>query len=183
MGPSISTRNAPADQGPEDKFITFSVDGSEFAVDILVVREIRRWMDTTTLPNVPHFVRGVINLRGTVVPILDVKGRFGADRTLVTSTHVVIVVAIGERLVGLLVDAVSDIVATSRDGILPVPALDILMGTAFIDGIITYENRMIARVDLPRLFDPHAVEAAWAAANSGEDSPPGAPASGAPTGA
>ena len=93
----------------------FRVGAESYGVDIRLVREIRAWSPTTNLPNTPDYVRGVINIRGSIVPILDVRARFGQGQTDASKAHVVIVVAIGARSVGLLVDAVSDIVAVNEN--------------------------------------------------------------------
>ena len=83
--------------------------GQEFAADIMAIREIRGWTDTTALPHVPDYVRGVINLRGMVLPVIDLKARLGLGLTEATPKHVIIVVNADDRTIGLLVDAVSDI--------------------------------------------------------------------------
>ncbi len=92
------------------QFITFTLDAQEYGVDIMRVREIKGWTETTALPQAPSYVRGVINLRGIIVPILDLRARFGMGTTIPTRMHVVIIVITDTRTTGLLVDAVSDII-------------------------------------------------------------------------
>jgi purine-binding chemotaxis protein CheW len=101
--------------------VSFKVGDESYGIDIQLVREIRAWSATTQLPNTPQFVRGVINLRGIIVPILDLRARFGQGTTEPGTAHVVIVVAIGSRLAGILVDSVSDIVTLPKGDIKPVP--------------------------------------------------------------
>lgn len=97
-----------------DQFITFTIGEEEYGVDIMDVREIKGWTQATRLPNSPNYVRGVVNLRGIMVPVLDLRARFGMGRTEVTKTHVVVIVTVEKRVLGLLVDAVSDILSMSR---------------------------------------------------------------------
>ena len=89
------------------QFVTFTIGEEEYGVDIMMVREIKGWSPTTTLPNSPPYVRGVINLRGIIVPIFDLRMRFGMGLNEPGATHVVIIVKIGARTVGLLADGVS----------------------------------------------------------------------------
>ncbi|MET0183546.1 MAG: chemotaxis protein CheW, partial [Caulobacterales bacterium] len=110
-------------QNAHDEFelISFRIDSQEFCVDIMDVREIRGWTAATPLPRSPDFIRGVINLRGAVLPIVDLSARLGLGATEPSERSVIIVVRIGARLVGLLVDAVSDILQTSRSAVQPAP--------------------------------------------------------------
>ena len=107
-----------------EQFITFTLDAQEYGVDIMRVREIKGWTETTALPQAPSYVRGVINLRGIIVPILDLRARFGMGATEPTRMHVVIIVITGTRTTGLLVDAVSDIISVEPETIRPVPQMD-----------------------------------------------------------
>jgi purine-binding chemotaxis protein CheW len=95
------------------QYITFIANGQEFAANIMAIREIRGWTDTTALPHVPDFVRGVINLRGNVLPVVDLKARLGLGMTDATPKHVIIVIAHGNKTTGILVEAVSDIITVS----------------------------------------------------------------------
>src|SRR4051794_27772643 len=103
------------------ELISFRVGSQEFCVDIMDVREIRGWTLATPLPHSPDFVRGVINLRGAVLPIVDLSARLGLGITETTARSVIIVTRMGERTVGLLVDAVSDILTATQDVIQPTP--------------------------------------------------------------
>ena len=129
------------------QLIAFSIGEQTYGVEITTVREIRAWNGATPLPNTRDYVRGVINLRGTIVPIFDLRARFGAGQTSATKTHVVVVMSVGEKWVGILVDAVSDILTVARDDIHPVPegnALD----SELLNGIVTHESRMVGLIDL-----------------------------------
>src|SRR5690606_14036549 len=103
------------------QLIAFPIGEQTYGVEITTVREIRAWDGATPLPNTREFVRGVINLRGTIVPIFDLRARFGDGQTSPTKNHVVVVMSVGDKRVGILVDAVCDILTISRDGIHNVP--------------------------------------------------------------
>jgi len=134
------------------QFITFTLGAEEYGIDIMVVREIKGWTDTTMIPNAPAHVRGVINLRGIIVPIFDLRARFGVGLTVPTAMHVVIIVAAGTRTVGLLVDTVSDIISVNPKAIRPVPEMGLPTEDQFLDGLVAIENRMVTLVSLAGLF-------------------------------
>lgn len=137
-----------AGRGDGLQLIAFSIGSETYGVEITTVREIRAWNGATPLPNTREYVRGVINLRGTIVPIFDLRARFGNGLTAATKTHVVVVLSMGEKWVGLLVDAVSDILTVSRADIHPVPEGNSL-DSELLDGIVTHEQRMVGLIDLP----------------------------------
>ena len=139
--------------GDERQFITFTVATEEYGVDIMAIREIKGWTPTTALPEVPEHMRGVIDLRGTIVPIVDLRARFHHGLTEVTPTHVIIVVAIGEMMVGLLANAVVDIVSVGASAIHPVPETAHGGHAAFLAGLVTVDGRMVVLLDLDRLLD------------------------------
>ena len=134
------------------QFITFTLGTEEFGIDIMLVREIKGWSETTALPKAPPYMRGVINLRGVIVPILDLRARFGMGLTEPSQTHVVIIVIAGARITGLLVDAVSDIVTVERDTIRPVPDVGPPIGEKFLDGLVPLGERMVTLVSLDGLI-------------------------------
>lgn len=139
--------------GPTAQYITFTIGAEEYGVDIMAVREIKGWSDTTHLPNSPPYVRGVINLRGIIVPIFDLRARFGLGATETTKTHVVIIVAVQSRTIGILVDSVSDILTVPAADIRSVPDMDRSIDDAFLDGLVAVSTRMVAIIALDRLFD------------------------------
>lgn len=134
------------------QFISFTIGDEEYGVDIMAIREIKGWADTTELPNTPIYMRGVINLRGAIVPILDLRARFGSRMTEATARNVIIVVAVGSRVAGIMVDAVADILAVPAEQIQPVPQLDQGAAAGFLTGLVTVEGRMVALLDLDRVF-------------------------------
>ena len=125
------------------ELIAFRVGEQEYCVDIMAVREIRGWTPSTPLPRSPSYVRGVINLRGAVLPIVDLAARLGLGEVTPDARSVIIVVRIETRLVGLLVDAVSDILTVSADTIQPTPDVSCPSVQLFSKGILAVEKRMI----------------------------------------
>lgn len=152
-----SAQTAPHAAGSLRQFISFRVAEEEFAIDIMAVREIKGWTETTALPNQPEYLLGVLNLRGTIVPIFDLRCRFGMGLTTATRMHVVIIVSVLNRTVGLLVDAVSDILTVNSTDIRPIPDVDRASGDSqFLTGIITVNDGMVVLLALEALFDPSA---------------------------
>ncbi|HEV7691683.1 MAG TPA: chemotaxis protein CheW [Hyphomonadaceae bacterium] len=134
------------------ELIAFRIGAQEFCVDIMSVREIRGWAPATALPQSPEYVRGVINLRGAVLPVVDLSGRLGLGLADPTARHVIIVANIGSRLVGLLVDAVSDILNASDSEIQPPPDVGCETVRTFLRGILAIDDRMISVVSLDNLL-------------------------------
>ncbi|WP_404401550.1 chemotaxis protein CheW [Pelagibacterium halotolerans] len=129
------------------QLIAFSIDEQIYGVEITTVREIRAWNGATPLPNTREYVRGVINLRGTIVPIFDLRARFGDGKTNPTKNHVVVVMSVGDKWIGILVDAVSDILTVSKDDIHAVPEGN-ANDTELLNGIVTHDSRMVGLIDL-----------------------------------
>jgi len=142
------------------EFLTFRIGTEEFCVDIMSVREIRGWSPATTLPHSPAFVCGVINLRGTVLPIIDLADRLGFSPTQPTARHVIIVVQVGRQSIGLLVDAVSDILMQPPDSIQETPDIAAENVRAFVRGVLAIEGRMISLIALEGLTPQTLGEAA-----------------------
>jgi purine-binding chemotaxis protein CheW len=134
------------------QFITFVLGGQEFGANIMTIREIRGWTETTMLPHSPDFVRGVINLRGVVLPVVDLKARLGRGLTEANLKNVIIVVKSGERTIGLLVDAVSDILTATAADIQPTPELARDQGNAFVEGIAVLDARMVTLLSMEKLI-------------------------------
>lgn len=138
------------------QLMTFRIGGQELGVDIMAVREIRIWTEPAPLPHMPGHMRGVINLRGQVLPIIDLSAQLGWGATEPTPTHVVIVLLIGEQLQGVIVDAVSDILTVGTAELRPSPGGD-RKGQEIIRGIIAAEAGMITVLDLDKLPN-HAID-------------------------
>lgn len=134
------------------ELISFRIGDQEFCVDIMEVREIRGWTPATALPQAPAFVRGVINLRGAVLPIVDLGARLGLGTAEPTARHVIIVAQVQNQVVGLLVDAVSDILTVTDDQIQPTPDVASEMVRTFVRGLLAIEGRMVSFISLDRVL-------------------------------
>jgi purine-binding chemotaxis protein CheW len=156
----------PVDRTPADDaaahpahFISFAIGDDQYGVDIMAVREIKGWTGIAGLPNQPDYLRGVLNLRGVMVPIIDLRCRFGQGMTQATPVHIVIIIQIDGRQVGLLADKVSDIVSFEAAQVQPVPRVTSAFETHFLSGLVTVDGAMIALLDLPNLLSEQFVKA------------------------
>lgn len=140
------------------QFVTFAIGKEEYAVDIMQVREIQAWTEVTVLPNQPSYMRGVLNLRGIIVPIFDLRSRFDQGKTDATNIHVVVIIAVGDRIIGILVDRVSDILTVDSSEIRAVPDLDENGSEDHIIGLVTAEERMVALLDTGSLFRSEIIQ-------------------------
>jgi len=147
------TPNETTELSGAGQYVSFTIGERAYCVDIMSVREIKAWSTTTMLPNAPDYVRGVLNLRGTIVPIHDLRIRFGEGATDATEHHVIVIVAVADRIAGLLVDAVSDILTVNSSDLKPVPQGSMSSGASFLDGLISVDGVLTAVLDLERLFD------------------------------
>lgn len=128
------------------ELIAFRIGQQEFCIDVMSIREIRGWTAATPLPASPDFMRGVINLRGTVLPIVDLAARLGYPMAEPTARHAIIVAQIGTQIVGLLVEGVSDIFTVTDDKIQPTPDVASEMAKRFVRGVIPLDGRLISIV-------------------------------------
>ena len=142
------------------ELVAFRIGKQEFCVDIMSVREIRGWAPATPIPHAPRFVKGVINLRGAVLPIVDLAVRLGLPSVEPTERHVIIVSQIGDRIAGLLVDAVSDILSLDVELIQPTPDVESQVARSFVRGVVAMEGRMISIITLDSVLPVMDREAA-----------------------
>ena len=156
---SWETVDAANNSAVSVQFISFAIGDDQYGVDIMAVREIKGWSDITHLPKQPEYVRGVLNLRGAIVPIVDLRCRFGQGLTETTPLHIVIIVQIGGRQVGLIGDRVLDIVSIDANQIQPVPRTAQGATSDFLSGLVTHDNTMIALIDLRNLLSVHGGDA------------------------
>ncbi len=138
--------------------LTFKLADEEYGVDILKVQEIRSWEPVTSIPNTPDFIIGVINLRGIIVPIIDLRIRFNLDKVEYGGSTVVVVVKVehegNERIVGIVVDAVSEVYQISEEMMRETPELGGAISTEFIKGFATIDEKMIIYLDIDMLVSP-----------------------------
>ena len=134
------------------QLVTFNLGSEEFALDILLVQEINRRVEITKVPKTPEFVEGVINLRGKIVPVLDLRKRFGLVGHEFTAQSRIIVVNIDNRVLGLLVDSVSEVLQIPAHTIEPPPPLVAGIDAAYIKGIGKFEDRLLILLDLGKVL-------------------------------
>ena len=152
----------PLNQGQSQsrELLSFRVGAQQFCIDIMVVREIRGWTPATPLPHAPGYVRGVVNLRGAVLPIIDLAERIGLTRAEPSPQHVIIVAQVGTQLVGLLVSAVCDILTVTEEMIQSTPEVAAPQTKAFVEGLLTVENQMVSLLRVDHLVPEPLPEAA-----------------------
>ncbi|MEW6418926.1 MAG: chemotaxis protein CheW [Nitrospirota bacterium] len=133
------------------QLVTFNLGNEEYAVDILKVQEINRMVEITTIPNAPFYVEGVINLRGKVIPVINLRKRFGLDSKETDSQSRIMVVDVGATI-GLIVDSVSEVLRLSSDTIEPPPPMTAGDGSEYIKGVGKLEDRLLILLDIDRIF-------------------------------
>ena len=142
------------------ELIAFRVGAQEFCINIMIVREIRGWTVATALPRSPRYLRGVINLRGAVLPIIDLAIRLGLPSAEPTARNVIIVTQIKHQQIGLLVDAVSDILTMNDNSIQPAPDVSSDLVKSFVQGLLPVDGRMISLISRDHLLPADSLEAA-----------------------
>src|SRR6202158_3112818 len=141
MGDRANTDGGPGTSGLT-QFVSFAIGDDQYGVDIMAVREIKGWSEITHLPKQPDYMRGVLNLRGAMVPIIDLRCRFSQGTTETTPLHVVIVVQLGPRMVGLLADRVLDIISFEASQVQAVPRVSRASHLDFLSGLVTGDGAM-----------------------------------------
>jgi purine-binding chemotaxis protein CheW len=150
---NITQKSVGSDEGIyTQEFLTFTLGPEEYAIDILKVQEIRGYEQPTSIANAPAFIKGVINLRGIIVPIVDMRIKFGVGKADYTPFTVVIILSIGGRVVGMVVDGVSDVISLRSDQIRPAPEFASTVDTRYIRGLGTLGERMLIVVDIEKLM-------------------------------
>jgi purine-binding chemotaxis protein CheW len=134
------------------EYLTFTLGAEEYGIDILKVQEIRGYDAVTKIANAPPFIKGVINLRGVIVPIVDLRIKFNLGGEKYDQFTVVIILNIGKRVMGVVVDGVSDVIQLSSDNLRPAPEFGSVLDTRYILGLGTVEERMIIVVDIEKLM-------------------------------
>ncbi|BBD79416.1 chemotaxis protein CheW [Aerosticca soli] len=149
------------------QYLTVQLADEEYAIAILAVREIRGWSPVTRIPQAPPYVLGVLNLRGAIVPVIDLRLRFGLPREEYGPTTVVVIISVGGRYFGVVVDGVSDVLDVDDAAIRPVPDMGTVVDTEYLKGLTSVGERMVLLLDVDRLLpapDAQMLEAALPAA-------------------
>jgi purine-binding chemotaxis protein CheW len=146
--------------GEKGQYLSFRLGAEDYAVDILRVQEIRGWEKVRSLPDSEDYVKGVLDLRGTIVPIIDLRVRFGESDPAYSATTVVIVMAVDlgesqQQLVGAVVDGVSDVLDIDRSDMKPPPNIGGTVSRRYLEGMVSLPRGMVILLDLDKLFDPN----------------------------
>ena len=136
------------------QYLNVNLAQEEYGIDILAVREIRGWTPVTRIPQAPHYVLGVLNLRGAIVPVLDLRLRFGLSREEYDATTVTVIVMVAGRLFGIVVDAVSDVLDIENIHLRPVPDMGTAVDTEYLKGLTSIDERMVLLLDADKLLQP-----------------------------
>ncbi|WP_018917789.1 chemotaxis protein CheW [Vreelandella zhanjiangensis] len=134
------------------EFLVFSLGEEEYAIDILKVQEIRGYENVTRIANAPDFIKGVTNLRGVIVPIVDLRIKFHLESVEYGGQTVVIVVNVADRVVGIVVDGVSDVMTLTPEQIKPAPEFGVTLSSDFLSGLGSLDDRMLVLVDIDKLL-------------------------------
>ena len=145
-------RHVAGQQGAHAEFLTFRLGAEEYGIDILRVQEIRSYEEPTRIANAPHFSKGVVNLRGVIVPVVDLRIKLGCEKVEYNGFTVVIVLNVRGRVVGAVVDSVSDVLELASELIKPAPEMNTSMDTSFITGIASVGERMLILMDIEALM-------------------------------
>ncbi|MBE0621804.1 MAG: chemotaxis protein CheW [Burkholderiales bacterium] len=135
-----------------NEFLSFRLGKEEYGIGILKVQEIRSYEQVTTIANAPEFIKGVVNLRGTIVPIVDMRIKFNLSQVDYTEFTVVIILNVADRVVGMVVDSVSDVISLGAEQIRPAPDFSSSFDIKYITGLGTVAERMLILVDIERLM-------------------------------
>ena len=134
------------------EMLVFKLGNEEYGVDILKVQEIRGYEKVTPIPRSPDFLKGVVNLRGSIVPVIDMRVKFGLANVTYDSLTVVIVLRIAGRIIGAVVDGVSDVVQLGANDIKEAPRLGSVVDSSYLAGVATKDKRMILALDIEKLL-------------------------------
>lgn len=145
--PKMAVANKQANE-----FLTFTLGHEEYGVEILKVQEIRSYEAPTTIANAPEFLKGVVNLRGVIVPIVDMRIKFGLEKANYDQFTVVIILNVAHRVVGMVVDSVSDVLQLSGEQIREAPQFGASLDTEYITGLGTVDKRMLILIDIEKLM-------------------------------
>jgi purine-binding chemotaxis protein CheW len=151
---SVERASAPeaTANGRRNEFLTFVLGNEEYGIEILKVQEIRGYESVTAIANTPAFIKGVLNLRGVIVPIVDLRLKFNLGSAEYNEFTVVIILNIDKRIVGIVVDSVSDVITLSEQSIRPAPEFSSTLNTGYIMGLGTVDQRMLILMDIEKLM-------------------------------
>jgi len=158
MAETVKTDQAAGFGADSGQFLTFTIHGEEYGIEILRVQEIKGFTKVRPIPNAPSYIKGAMNLRGTVIPIVDLRSRFGMEEAECNQFTVIIVVSVGTKIVGLVVDAVSDVLNIGRDQIDQTPDVGGEVDTSFFQGMGRVGEKLVLLLNIDRLLSGARIE-------------------------
>ncbi|MFC5740563.1 chemotaxis protein CheW [Dyella tabacisoli] len=167
--PSRGIAAPVADATAVTQYLTVNLAHEEYAIDILAVREIRGWTPVTRIPQAPPYVLGVLNLRGAIVPVLDLRLRFGLAREEYSATTVTVIITVAGRYFGVVVDAVSDVLDVRAGEVEAVPDMGTTVDTEYLKGLTSVNERMVLLLDVDKLLQPQDAQMLEAALTAAGD--------------
>ncbi len=152
MATGVAESSSSATGNMANEFLTFRLGNEEYGIDILKVREIRGYDAVTHIANAPEFIKGVVNLRGNIVPIIDMRIKFKLEKADYDQFTVVIILAVFGRMIGIVVDAVSDVINLNAEQMRPAPQFGAAINAEYIMGLGSVEERMLILMDIEKLM-------------------------------
>ena len=149
---SSSSKQGDIKDGAGSEFLAFTLGSEEYGIDILKVQEIRGYEAVTRIANAPEFIKGVINLRGIIIPVVDMRIKFNLGTPTYDQFTVVIILNIASRVMGMVVDSVSDVITLSAEQVKPAPEMGSVLDTDYLIGLGTLDERMLILVDIDKLM-------------------------------
>lgn len=152
---SATASSGPVTSHLANEFLTFRLGGEEYGIEILKVQEIRGYDSITQIANAPEFIKGVVNLRGIIVPIIDMRIKFRLGNADYDQFTVVIILNVAGRVMGIVVDGVSDVISLEAEQMRPTPGFGSVIDTEYIMGLGTVDERMLILIDIEKLMGSH----------------------------
>jgi purine-binding chemotaxis protein CheW len=169
---SIRDKNEDTEQTDVRQVLTFMLNGQDYGLELIGVQEIRGFTAITPIPNMPPHIKGVMNLRGSVLPVVDLRLKFGMPAAEYTKFTVIMIAHSAGKSVGLIIDSISDVVMASNENIQATPDFGSAFDTRFVSGLLKSNERLAILLDLDRLLTEEEVTGTVSAAESGETSTP-----------
>lgn len=167
----LSPQHSPPAQASSApvQYLTVNLASEEYGIEVLSVREIRAWRPVTRIPQAPHYVLGVLNLRGAIVPVIDLRLRFGLPRESYDAATVNVIISVAGRQFGVVVDAVSDVLDIGADQVRPVPDMGATVDTEYLKGLTSVDERMVLLLNVDKLLQPQDAQMLEDALPAGAD--------------
>ena len=160
MAPASASANVnkAGSEGTGSEFLAFRLGQEEYGVQILKVQELRSYENVTSIANAPNFIKGVINLRGSIVPIIDMRLKFNFSDPTYDQFTVVVILSVANHIIGMVVDSVSDVITLSPGDIKPAPEMGAAFDTQYLIGLGTIDERMLMLIDIEKLMSSDDIQ-------------------------